>query len=431
MKYKEIFLLIIFGVFCTERLQKIFYIGFFDLYPARALFLTLIPFFNFKEFLSYSSKEVKFIFKILFFYILFVLISALNSQDVFYSFKKWLDILTINFFIFLIYAFLIKACQNIRVIKLQNIFLSYFKYVIIICCIGSLFLVRQIDDGGNNRIIAGLLISRRISLFTDANFFCTFLACSFSFIYFIKTKNKFFYLTIIFLSILLSGSKGGMISLAITFIFYFRNKIIFLKSKLFPLLGISILVVLISSAVFKPKETIDKITSLSFFSEARGDGTILPRIISWSSGFKKFAESPFTGIGPGNIVNINKGSKNSNLLTYLENAGFYGFGDDSIDKLATHSNYLEILFEHGIIAFALYLIFIYKILQLSWSAISLNKSIFVSFYMLFCAFFLSTILLSYYPYYMSFFFGIFLFMYDKINKQKMYDKVKFDEYQKH
>lgn len=417
MKYKNIFVLIIVIVFCTERLQQIFYVGFFDFYPSRVLFLILIPFFSYKEFTKNSSKEVQSIFKIVVSYILIVLISALNSENVFYSFKKWLDILTVYFFMFLVYTFLLKACKNIRIEKFQNIFLRHFKVIILICFVGAIFLVRQIDDGGSVRTFAGITIYRRISLFLDANFFCTFLTVAFSFIYFSKTKNKFFFIGIILLSILLSGSKGGMLALALALIFYFRSKLIFFKSRLFPVLGLSLLVLGLSVAVFKPLETIQKITSLSFFSDKSGDATILPRIISWNSGMKQFAESPVFGIGPGNIVNISKGSKNSNLLSYVETSGFYGLGDDAIDKLATHSNYLEVLFEQGLIAFILYLIFIYKILQLSKHAIGLNKDIFLSYYISFCTFFLSTILLSYNPYFMSFLFGMFLFSFDSKTKQ--------------
>ncbi len=79
---------------------------------------------------------------------------------------------------------------------------------------------------------------------------------------------------------------------------------------------------------------------------------------------KQFAKSPILGIGSGNIVNVSKGSRNLNLLNYVESSGFYGLDYEAIDKLATHSNYFEILFEQGIIAFTLYLIFIYKVLKI-------------------------------------------------------------------
>lgn len=427
MKYPKIFFLIIFIVFCTERLQQIFYLGFFDLYPARVLFLILIPFFSYKDFLIYSSKEVLFIFKIIVSYILIVLVSALSSQDIFYSFKKWLDILTINFFIFLTYGFLLKSSKKIRIEQLQMIFLKYFKFVIFLCFVGAIFLVRQVDDGGSIRTFGGITIYRRISLFLDANFFCTFLIVAFSFVYFNKIKNKPIYLGLILISILLSGSKGGMVSLALTIVFYYRSKFILFRSKIFPILGLTLLVLLLSAAVLKPIETIQKITSSSFFNDKSGDATILPRIISWNSGMKQFAESPVLGIGPGNIVNISKGSKNSNLLGYVESSGFYGLGDDTIDKLATHSNYLEILFEQGAIAFILYMIFVYKILQLSKSAIQFQKDIFLSYYISFCTFFLSTILLSYYPYFMSFLFGTFLFIYDKKIRQIKSEKINLDK----
>ncbi|MEN2413834.1 O-antigen ligase family protein [Flavobacterium mesophilum] len=420
MKNKVYFFIIVLIVFCTERLQQIFYVGFFDFYPARALFLLLIPFFSYKEFVANSSKEVRNVFKIIVSYIIVVLFSALNSQDVFYSFKKWLDILTIYFFVFLIYGFLSRAVKKNNIEYLQVVFLKNLKVVVLICFVGALFLLRQVDDGGSVRSFGGITIYRRISLFVDANFFCTFLITAFSFIYFSKTKNKIFYILIISLSILLSGSKGGMVSLGIALLFYYRNNFIFLRSKMFPILSVILLGLIVASAVFKPIETIQKITSLSSFSEKSGDETILPRIISWNSGMKQFAQSPLLGIGPGNIVNISKGSKNSNLLSYVESVGFYGLGDEAIDKLATHSNYLEILFEQGIIAFILYLLFVYKILRLSKKAINLNRNVFLSYYIAFCAFFLSTILLSYYPYFMSFLYGMFLFLYDnKIKQMKL------------
>ncbi len=224
MKYKNLFFLIIIIVFCTERLQQIFYFAFFDFYPARVLFLLLISFFNYREFKKHSSKEVFSIFKVIIAYIFIVLISTLNSPNFFYSFKKWLDILTVFFFMFLIYGFLQKSSRNIQIEKLHNFFIRYFKIVILISFLGGLFLIRQIGDGGTLRTIAGISIFRRIGLFVDANFFCTFLIIAFSIIYFSKTNNKLFYLVIILFSIFLTGSKGGILSLSLVLIFYYRKK---------------------------------------------------------------------------------------------------------------------------------------------------------------------------------------------------------------
>jgi O-antigen ligase len=417
MKYSNFFIFIFLIVFCTDRLQHIFYIGFFDFYPSRALFLILIPFFSYREFVKRSSKEIQSVYKVIVGYLFVVLLSALNSPDVFYSFKKWLDTLTLFFFMFLVYGFLQKSSRNIQIKKLHILSIRYLKIVILICIVGLFFLPNESSDADvGQRTILGINIYRQISVFSDPNFFCTFLVIAFSFIYFSKTNNKVFYLLLIFILVILTGSKGGILALGLAFIFYYGKKIPLLKSKWVSIMGLSFIVFLLSFAVFKPMDTINKLTSLSFFDAKRGDGTILPRIMVWNSGMKAFIETPVLGIGPGNIVNINKGSKNSNLINYVENLGFYGLADENIDRLATHSNYLEILFEQGIIAFILYLIFIYKILKLCRNAIRFDKDIFLGYYISFSAFFLSTIFLSYNPYYISFLFGLFLFLYDnKIN----------------
>lgn len=404
-------------VFCTERLQRIFYLGFFDLYPARVLFILMIIFVNFERFNKFASKDVIKFFKIISIYLFLVLISALFSNDIVYSIKKWFDTFSVFMFIFLVYNFLIITFANKSAEFTKQYFLKNLKPIIILTVIGAIFLIRQIDDGGTLRTIFGINIERRISLFIDANFFCTFLIVVFSIIYFSKIKSRKFYLVFVILGIISTGSKGGMISLFIAFLLYYRYKFPIIRNRFFAISLLSIIFGFVIFAVVNPKETINKIADSSVFSSERGDGNIIPRILAWNSGFKKFVQSPILGVGPGNIVKISKGSTNEELLNFVERAGFYGLKNDAIDKIATHSTYLEILFEHGIVAFVFYILFIIQLFKISQKSLYLNKSFFLGFHIAFVSFFLSIILLSYYPYYISFLIGLFIYLYDKVKKE--------------
>lgn len=421
MKNKSFFVIALFVVLFSERLEKTFSIGFFDLYPSRVLFLFLLPFFDLRLYLKGTSKEVKGVFYAFLIYVFCVFISVFKSADIFYSFKKWLDVVTINTFIFLMYSFLQRSCQKVSLNYIYNFFLKYFSIAIVIIFIGALFFY---ETNGKNaeleqRIFFGIPFYRRTSFFRDPNFFSCFLVVAFFIIFFSKVQARKILLALIAISIFLSGSKGGIFSLILTFVIYYRKSIPLMKSKLFVFLLVGILLVAFSIVMFFPYEGINLVTNLPFFKKEYGAETILPRIIVWHSGMMAFLHEPLFGLGPGNIVNISKGKSIEGILIYMQNNGFYGLQDDVIDKLATHSTYLETLFETGIISFTFYILFIYRILSIFLGMSKIYPKIFLGYTLAFICFYISILLLSYNSYFMSFLTGMYLFFADRYRRESL------------
>ncbi|SFQ45956.1 O-antigen ligase [Pseudarcicella hirudinis] len=419
MRNKTFFVFALIIVLCTERLEKTFTIGFFDLYPSRLLFVMLLPFFKVNLFLKEASKEVKSIFYAFLIYIGCVLMSVFKSNDIFYSFKKWLDVVTINTFVFLVYAFLVKSCRKVTLNSVYLFFLKYFSFVIVIIFIGGLFLYRTTGSTGEleQRTFFGISFYRRISLFNDPNFFSCFLIVAFFIIYFSKAQYRMLLLVLIGISIFITGSKGGIAALLITLILYYRERIPILKSKLFLILLIGMLVSVFAIVMFFPYTALNLLTTLPFFKKEYGAETILPRMIVWHSGMMAFLKEPILGLGPGNIVKIAKGQSIEGILAYMQSNGFYGLQNDVIDKLATHCTYLEILFETGLLSFTFYVLLLYRILKLFLKMSVISPKFFLGYTLAFISFYISILSLSYNTYFMSFLTGMYLYFADHYRKE--------------
>jgi O-antigen ligase len=418
MKNREFLFIILLIVFCTERLEKVFTIGLFDLYPCRFLFVVLLIGFPLSQFQKKASREVKSIFKVYLLFIFVVLVSALKSPDILFSFKKWLDIVTVNSFIFLTYGFMLQAGERTNIDRLYNLFLRYFKVILLIIAVCGVFLYRYINNGElEERSILGIAFYRRISLFNDPNFYSTFLIVAFFLLYFSKIKYRIHLLVIIIISVFLTGSKGGIIAMLITLFLYYRRRIPIARTNVFIIIVVGLALGCLAIILFNPFLAFDTLNNLPIFSSKSGadtgSETALPRLLAWSGGMKEFMKEPILGLGPGNIVNINKGKSIGPLLDYVQNAGFYGLDDDKIDKLATHSTYLETLFETGIIAFSCYIIFLYRILRYLLRASVASPKYFLGYTLGFISFYLSIFFLSYNPYFINFMTGLFLYFIDR------------------
>jgi O-antigen ligase len=177
---------------------------------------------------------------------------------------------------------------------------------------------------------------------------------------------------------------------------------------------------LITIGVVSYPERVIQILSNTEKIEKTSIGTAVPRIIVWSSGFNRFKENPMFGIGPGNIVNVEK-AKNNDIINIANESGFYGLNEDNMNDLATHSNYLEILFEQGLIGFIFFLLFIFKILSTA-KRLALKNPQFIGFYLALIAFFIGTSSLSYLPHYLFFFIGSLYYFNDSLLEKKLYAK---------
>ncbi len=290
--------------------------------------------------------------------------------------------------------------------------------MVLVVFVAGLFLYRTINEGDlEQRTFLGISFYRRISLFRDPNFFSCFLIVSFFLIYFSKISNKRFYLFIIAVSIFLSGSKGGIAALILTLLLYYRKNVPILKSTFFLYTTLACTLAGFLLLIMYPYQGINFLVKSPFFDADIGAETILPRILVWQSGMAAFLHDPLLGIGPGNIVNISKSSNIAGLLIHMESSGFYGLGSEKIDKLATHSSYLELLFESGIFAFAANIALLYTIAKQLLKYSRINRGMFLGFTLAFISFYLSTLFLSYNTYYMSFLTGFYLFLIDKYSKE--------------
>jgi len=418
MKYSTLYFLVIIIVFCTERLEKIFMIGFFDLYPARILFIVLLFGLNFKKINKFASFSTRKIFRLLVLFLIFYFFSIFKSDDILYSLKKYLDILTILGFIVLVYNFFMTKSRHYTPVQLNNLILKYISYIVFIVFILALILKSTNMNGSNDRVMLGINIYRRVSLFLDPNFLGAFLNVTFFLFLFSTLKRKAIIIFVILLTLILTGSKASILALIIVNLFYLSKS--FLKYKILRLTMytgvVSILIFTLYFISYRPIESVNFLTQDSLSNSKTGSETSLSRLTAWSSGFQKLKENPLFGIGPGNIVKVSKGNSISGVVDILEQRGYYGFSSEKIDEIATHNQYLENLFEGGVIPFIFYVFLLFNLVSFFNKAAKELPFIFKGYLYSLSAYLICILSISYNPYYMSFIIGFILFLFDKYKK---------------
>lgn len=232
-------------------------------------------------------------------------------------------------------------------IKIAGIFVAILNlayYSLGVYSVGSNFI-------GNGVIKFGLLLDRGqprlIGLASsDPNFTAAYLSLFFMYYMTLKKHNieKVLFLSLI----ILTFSRGAIISIALTLtISFFLNKSSFKLRKI--LLG-SILSLIFLSFTFYISKTFFRIDSkqilTSRFQEASADQGS-GRISLWKSAYDTFERSPLYGIGANASLSYNK--------------------DEYKNDHYTHNTYLEVLSELGIVGMFIYLAGIYLAIKLSYS----------------------------------------------------------------
>ncbi|WP_161595850.1 O-antigen ligase family protein [Deferribacter desulfuricans] len=324
--------------------------------------------------------------KILFlFFIYSITITVFTSYYIENSIRLILGIILIS----VIYI----LSKNILCFLLQK-GISFKKVIIITALIINLvaliLYIIGIYEIGNNFIlyererVYGVLIDRAIprliGTFSDPNFFVLANTFFFYYLLFMK-KNLFEKLTfiIIVINIILTFSRGGIISLSIVLIIYFvvnliiviiRNfkiKKFFLKHLFFFIFLVGIIVFLINEDTLFKEMFIKRINSLS-----EGSG----RLEIWLHGLNFFYNNFLLGIGLYNFLPYN--------IHYYNNYHYM------------HNTYLEVLVETGIVGFILYILFHIFLLIHILKMYKINKNyiiILLSYFSLFLQmFFLSSLI---------------------------------------
>jgi O-antigen ligase len=285
--------------------------------------------------------------KILFlFFIYSITISVFTSNYIENSIRLIFAIILISIIYILskniLYFFIEKRISFNKVIIIVALFINLVAlilYIIGIYKIGNHFILYE-----RERIYGVLIdrgIPRLIGTFTDPNFFV--LADTFFFYYFLFMKKnlleKLIFLNIV-INILLTFSRGGIISLSLVLIIYFIFKLITdiirnfkIKKSFFKFLFIFIFFVVIIIFLINNSPVLQEMFMKRIDSLSRGSG----RFEIWLHGLNFFYNNYLFGIGLYDFLPYN--------IHYYNNYHYM------------HNTYLEVLVETGIVGFILYILF--------------------------------------------------------------------------
>jgi len=340
---KEKFIFYSFPVFLFTLIPFFLITGPFlsDLSISLISLLFLIHCFKNKNF-SYFKNKYFYFFLIFWFYL--ILNSLINNFN--------LDSLKISFFYFRYGVFVIAIATLLEV---NDKFIKYFFYTILICFIALIL------DGFYEYIFENKNIARVTSFFGEEKILGSYLSRLWPIffglsIFFIKKKNKLFYLFILvfILSealVFLSAERSSFfyINLSAIFVILFSQKLV--KLRLITLLFSILLLVILSFINPTAKERIfdQTLKQINLFDE---NNRLQEKIYIFSkehteiytAAYRIFLDNKFLGAGVKNFRNICKDEK-------------YNTHRDSCST-HPHNTYLQILSETGIIGFS-FLIFVF------------------------------------------------------------------------
>lgn len=194
---------------------------------------------------------------------------------------------------------------------------------------------------------------RIVSTFFNPNPFGTYLVVFhlFTLGFFLKTKEKKYATSsvIFFIALLLSGSRGALISLAVALPFIFFDSKGRFKSDLLKVISIIIIgfistrfLVFITPYIQQNLNiNIDFLNNLIRKDSLTGT-SFIGRIEFWKAGLRAFTEKPIIGFGLGTFFS----------------AYYVGYGNNQWYSRFAHNHYIQTLTELGIIGFVLFLIFV-------------------------------------------------------------------------
>lgn len=171
-----------------------------------------------------------------------------------------------------------------------------------------------------------LIYGRAASIFFDPNYFGTIAAVGLT-LESSKIKRRNITKIINLIALILSGSRGAMLSFGIVFLvfFFYRKKISFKNIIFFTMILILsgfILVQLVKTGIFRTYQGISGRDKL------------------WNAGFELIKNKPILGIGYGSSGNM--------------------FNNSNIGNSSSHNGYIDYIISNGLLAFTVYSIIIIK-----------------------------------------------------------------------
>lgn len=271
----------------------------------------------------------------LYFYIFFLLFAGLSFFWSIYKLRTIIELLQLVLYGLVLYLTInLSKDEKIKTIKIVTLFGSL---IALLGILEYVFIEPQ----------------RIVSTFFNPNPFGTYLFMIhlFTLGFFLKTKEKKFAISsvIFFIALLLSGSRGALISLAVALPFIFFDSKGRFKSdflKVISILSIGFIstrfLVFITPYIQQSLNVnIDFLNDLIRKDSLTGT-SFIGRIEFWKAGLRAFTEKPVIGFGLGTFFS----------------AYYVGYGKNQWYSRFAHNHYIQTLTELGIIGFILFLIFV-------------------------------------------------------------------------
>lgn len=245
------------------------------------------------------------------------------------------SIILVFYYYFLKYLLFSQLVKSKSIFKPLVIAAFVFTFFSILAYLISLNSISFNILGNNNTKLIGVIIERglpRLIGFTqDPNIFVFTVLIPFWYLFCKKQKNNFEKLTLLLISIsvIMSLSRGGIISILIPLIFILISSLIKLKIKH---IVVALVIVSILFNILDVPQVHDVLDQrMSTISSGSG------RFEIWKNGIELWSQNPFFGIGW------------YNFLYY--NINFYGGTNYA------HNTFLEVLVELGLVGFTIYFLF--------------------------------------------------------------------------
>ncbi|MCE4557831.1 O-antigen ligase family protein [Roseateles cellulosilyticus] len=405
----------------TELLERLIDLGAFYLSPTR-LFLLVLAFVTYVGYCGASSQSWKIgpsarrFAAAVMALILLTALSVTASSDFSYSGKRALNTTSIYLMPLVVYLYL---CVNSAKYPPDQLLRKTGKCIVYsgltVALVGFLQEATGVFQLSSEvRFLGPIPYTRINSLYMDGNFLSYFLlfplwlaiAGGEPLTGITSRGARWTIAAIIFFALLLSGSRGGLLMLAAAWGSHMlyrlangrRGLVMFVELPCMVLLPL----LLLAYAYYGFENIVANVNSLD-----TGNESGFSRVLAWYSGLKIYFQHPWTGVGPGNFVTMDKG----NLLpvNYV-----YPWVAERISTLAGHSNVLEILVESGPFTLAAYfMVQLSLYLALLRASVTQGDQRFAVYRSIVFSTVIGNLLISYYFLFFMILIGVLLFALDR------------------
>ncbi|MGM9484242.1 O-antigen ligase family protein [Roseateles sp. NT4] len=405
----------------TELFERLIDLGAFYLSPTR-LFLLVLAFvaylgycgsYSYRFSLGKSAKNFALAVLVLIF---LTALSVTASNDLAYSAKRALNTTSIYLMPLVVYAYLsINSAKYPHDLLIQKT----GKCIVYSGLFVALFGLLQEATGifqtyPQVRYIGPIPYTRINSLYGDGNFLSYFLLFP---LWLCLVGNealtgidslvkRYWIAFAIFIAIVLSGSRGGLLMIAAAAGSHLAYKLT--KGRRGWVMALELPFVLLlpfgllAYTYFGFENILSHVNSLD-----TGNESGFSRVMSWYSGLRLYLDHPLLGVGPGNFITMDKG----NLLpvNYVQ-----PWVAQRISTLAGHSNIVEILVESGPLTLFAYLVVqIVVYMALLNASTKFGDSRFAVYRTIVFSTMIGNLLISYYFLFFMILIGVLLFAVDR------------------